>query len=421
MATPITWQNIQGPDYSGATRSLDAAQRSFGGVFDQLGSVLAQHQRIGEANWQNTKTNNTNTFLDRLAAFKTPEELAAAQQAGVLNQLRQQFGAQIDTAAIRGAEEQRLNQLRAGVKQAGEYQDWSTDRAQFGDVEKAKQLIADKDFAGARALLGEKDLRQESVLWDALTKGQRAQVVEGQQDKRFENDQTRMVWDGQIQPLNLEAKRVDIAQGRQSINESRARVENMGEQTKSLKAAAAMAKLAGAQGDKAFQEEKQNGAYSLGAYGTKEGNDALYAGLKNIPGLDDRDKEDIIYNLQKYYKDGITVQGSDGKTAKVPLPVSAVLQAIEGSSDNLLAIGFSRRGDHVAELIAERFGLQAGATSDYKTPRRNYTERVDSDLVNSMLSYQSMLTQRQQRAQNTQQRASEALQRGAAAKKSQTR
>jgi hypothetical protein len=398
MATPITWQNINAPDLASASRPLEAAQRSFSTAFDGLGQLLTERQRIGEQNWQNTRINNTNAFLDKLMAFRTPEELAAAQQSGALNQLRQQFGAQIDTAAIRGAEESRLNQLRTGVKQAGEYQDWSTDRAQAGTKDRIKSLIAAGKFDDANALLQQNELRNESDLELGLRNMRRQVTVEGQQDTRFNNDQTRFSWDTQLQPLVVQAKQVDIAQGNQSIAESKARVTHMGEQTKGQRAAnAAAAKLAASAGDKAFVEEKQNGAYSLGAYGTKEGNEALYAGLKSIPGLDDRDKEDIVYNLQKYYKDGITVQGKDG-ASKLPLPVSAILQAIEGSSDNLAAIGFSRRGDHVAELIAERFGLLTSLGQDYNKPSRNYATKADMELINSMKYYQDELAKRQQRA-----------------------
>lgn len=366
MATPITWQNINAPDLAAASRPLEAAQRSFSNMFGQFGDILAQRERINEANWQNTKTNNTNAVLDRLASFRTPDELAAAQASGELAQMRQRFGAQIDTAALRGAEEQRLNALRTGARQAGEFQDWSTDRAQAADVEKARQLIANKDFAGARTHLDNVQLRQESALWGSLSQAERDKVVQGQQDTVFGNNQTRFQREGEMHPLELAAKRAAIARERQGITESNARIGQMAKENElrqqqiEANKEARMGKGGNAVQDKAFAEALANSPYSAGSYDTAAGKKALMEQLKVTPEMDQRDISDILYNLDKYFKDGVTVgMDAKGKPIKAPLPVNVIADAVNGSSDNILAVGWSRRGDHVAELIRDRFGIDS--------------------------------------------------------------
>lgn len=187
MTDQITWQNINGPDLAAASRPLEAAQRSFSGVFDQLGGILAQYQQTGEKNWQNTKTNNTNAFLDRLASYKTPEELAAAQASGELGRFRSGFGAQVDSNILRGAEEQRINALRTGVKQAGEYEDYSIDRSQRGVKDQIGSLIAAGKFSEAQSLLDQNELRNEAALATSLTGAQRQRT----EWKYADNDDSR--------------------------------------------------------------------------------------------------------------------------------------------------------------------------------------------------------------------------------------
>ena len=113
---PITWKNVSSSG-SAANSAVGAelfeqSREAMRDGFSGLQGILKQKQATDLANWDQIKENNTNQFLDRLAQYKTPEELQAAQASGELNPLRQGFGAQIDQAAVRDADNKMLDTLR---------------------------------------------------------------------------------------------------------------------------------------------------------------------------------------------------------------------------------------------------------------------------------------------------------------------
>lgn len=191
MANPITWRSLQGASSTGAAAIMDSARGAFNDGFGALQGVLDKEQATAEANWDNTKQNNTNQFLDKLNAFKTPEELAAAQASGELDALRSQYGAQVDSTAIRGAEGDLQQKLIERISAQNQYADDSLDRTQRGDVDAIKGMIAQRDFTGANSALERLELRNEAPLFEALQQGQRTQVEEGYQDRRFNMDEKK--------------------------------------------------------------------------------------------------------------------------------------------------------------------------------------------------------------------------------------
>jgi hypothetical protein len=217
MATPITWQNINGASPAEASRPLEAAQRAFSGMFSQLGDVITQREGINEKNWQNTKTNNTQAFLDRLASYRTPEELAAAQKSGAIDQLRAQFGNQIDAAAVRGADEQRRSALQTQAQQAIAFDGVMRNEKTAPLVDKLRGAIINgnqADAATSRAALAELGYRNFSDQ-DAFA-DQRGQIV-----TERSRDTTRFGREGEKHLADIadQKARQEIARGQLAVSQ----------------------------------------------------------------------------------------------------------------------------------------------------------------------------------------------------------
>lgn len=112
MATPIRWDNVQGPNYRDAQSGLDAAARSFQAGLAALGQPLEQAQAIDAANAVTQRNINTNAFLDTIAQYSDADKLKAAQANGTLAALRANYGNNIDAGAVRGAADARVTALQ---------------------------------------------------------------------------------------------------------------------------------------------------------------------------------------------------------------------------------------------------------------------------------------------------------------------
>ena len=108
----ITWRNVDAPSFQGVSSMITGAQQSIDSGFNKFNELIKQRESLDTSNLEKMKQNNTQAFLDQLTQYRTPEELQAAQQSGALDQLRQQYGAMVDQAAIRGAEDARYGALQ---------------------------------------------------------------------------------------------------------------------------------------------------------------------------------------------------------------------------------------------------------------------------------------------------------------------
>lgn len=151
MANPITWQNVLGPSLSEASRPLDSAQRTFSGMFDNLGALLKGAEVQAEEGRTILKNDNRNLFLDRLARVRSPEEMAALQQSGELDRLKASFGKMIDPNAIRGADENRLVALRTNSKQGIEFDNLMKDERSMPHMQAFKTAATRGDKLGMAA------------------------------------------------------------------------------------------------------------------------------------------------------------------------------------------------------------------------------------------------------------------------------
>lgn len=150
---PITWRNIESDHTRGAASLFETARRALNDGMGNFKSIVDSRNELNQQNWDTQKENNTDQFLDRLAQYKTPEELAAAQSSGQLDALKAQFGAQIDRDAVRGAEANQTDVLMRRIAAQNQYADDKTNRDARPLVDQFNSLIADNKLDEARKFL----------------------------------------------------------------------------------------------------------------------------------------------------------------------------------------------------------------------------------------------------------------------------
>lgn len=158
MAGPITWRNVESDPTRGAAVLFESARRSLNDGFKGFNGIIDSRNEVNQQNWDTQKEVNTDQFLDRLAQYKTPEELAAAQEAGQLQALKAQFGGQIDRDAVRGAEAAQADVLMKRIAAQNQYgddkinRDARPDAAVFDDLVAAGKLKEAADWKASRVL-----------------------------------------------------------------------------------------------------------------------------------------------------------------------------------------------------------------------------------------------------------------------------
>lgn len=155
---PITWRNIESDATRGAAGLMEVARRSLNDGFGVLNKTLETRNEIQDQNWEARKQTNTNAFLDRLAQFKTPEELAAAQASGELAALKQGFGGQVDAAAIRDAESGLQQKLIERITAQNQFADDTFNRNARPLMDQYQGYLARQDTAGAAKFLADNQL-----------------------------------------------------------------------------------------------------------------------------------------------------------------------------------------------------------------------------------------------------------------------
>lgn len=359
---PITWQNINGPSLADAYRPLDGAEQSFRSAFSGLRDVLKESEAINTANWQNTKVNNTNAGLNTINQFATPEEYQAALKSGAIASLISANGAQVDQQALRAAADQRLGVLQTRAKAAGEYQDYTTDRAQAPERDRVASDLASGDplkIASAKAWLDTNQLRNEAPLYSAAN-------AAGQQVIDRDRGTTEFGWKGEEFKSNQAAAKKKLQVDDANIAQSYASAENSRAAAKARLMEAQIAqtesqlgaKGQGKAGEALRDAFVKNSVLSAGTIDTKEGRDYLTKWVsENTKGWQSSAQvQDLMANIAMRAEKGIEIgKDKDGKpiiTKKIP--VMTVIDAISQSGENPLASlvpGWSRRGDDADNLL----------------------------------------------------------------------
>lgn len=182
---PITWRNIENDTTRGAAMLFETARRAFNDGIGNFKGIVDSRNEVNQQNWNTQKEVNTDQFLDRLAQYKTPEELAAAQAAGDLQNLKAQFGGQIDRDAVRGAEAAAATQLMKRITTQNLYQDDTRRRNERGAMDVGRGLLLNGDYAGFKKWAGENDLLDEAQLHQDARTFQRQDAQDSRAERQL--------------------------------------------------------------------------------------------------------------------------------------------------------------------------------------------------------------------------------------------
>ena len=212
---PITWRNIEGDHTRGAASLFETASRAFNDGMGNFKGIVDSRNELNQQNWDTQKEINTDQFLDRLAQYKTPEELAAAQQAGQLQALKAQFGGQIDRDAVRDAEANQADVLMRRIAAQNQYADDKTNRDARPLVDQFNSLIADNKLDEARKFL------QSNVL--GTDESAFSNLILDRNDKQFSQSMEKSSL--ALQQAQERRSQIDWNDKWSEINQSRAAVD----------------------------------------------------------------------------------------------------------------------------------------------------------------------------------------------------
>jgi hypothetical protein len=408
---PIRWDNINGANLSEASRPLESAQRSFLGAFDTLGASLKDRQAIDDANWQNTKNNNTTAYLDQVAQFRTPEALRAAQESGQLDQLRQSFGSQVDANAIRGAADARTVALQQQAKAGAEYEHMIKDERTAPVLDRFKLAVTNGDKAAADAAQAEYiQLGGRDIAGTAAFADQRAQQVtqRGRDTTSFDN-QVRQSMDTHntavkglaVSDANIAQSRAAIAASAAGARASDANVRAIDFNIENTKNQTAAAQAAGRAEANMKALKASGNMYADGVFNGSQTDELLQSMTKNGIGSNTEQRTEVIKALNKLQKKGIKITTPDGKESIEvhDLPMSAVTAAVNSSYNPFWVGGWntgvgSEMKANLEEILKQQF---IGADGKLKSKPVEDLAAFNQSIANARANAPGILPNRPQR------------------------
>lgn len=160
----ITWRNINLPIGAGVGALMAGAQRGLASSFDTLQQALAQRNKTEAANWQQQRQNNTADYLDAVQAIQDPTQAADPTVQANLAQMRQQFGYQVDANAVRGALDERVQNLQQQGLQRIEFNDKTRIDSERDTVDQIASLYQAGRYSEGDKLREGQNFRDDNLL-----------------------------------------------------------------------------------------------------------------------------------------------------------------------------------------------------------------------------------------------------------------
>lgn len=206
----ITWRSLVQPGNAGAGYLLQGAQRSLDSGFNALNNVLDQRNKTEASNWQTQKANNTTDYLNAVADVKDPAQLQDPQVQANLAAMKEQFGYQVDSQAIRGAADNRVQALQQQGLQRIEFNDKSRVDGERDQVDQIGALYRAGKYQEGDALRQGKNFRDDAVLDQLKVDAQRGYSQEGRAQAGESRAQQDQVWQGQDHALSQQVGRANL-------------------------------------------------------------------------------------------------------------------------------------------------------------------------------------------------------------------
>lgn len=168
MAGPITWRNVGGDGGRMGAALLRGGQDQLMGAGDTLLRTLDQFRKVNTANAGIIKQNNTQDFLDQVAAVADPAQLASPEVQAQLEQARLGYGNNIDRGVAREALPNQLASLQKAALATQSYNDVTQEVAERPVLEDLAERLYKGDTEGYNNILDTQNLRNEDKLRGAL-------------------------------------------------------------------------------------------------------------------------------------------------------------------------------------------------------------------------------------------------------------
>ena len=348
MSTPITWRNIEAPDFRNAFLGMSTVGSNLEAARKLLTQSIAETQRIDAENWENTKTNNTNAVLKRLLEYQDPESFEKARQAGEFLKLMNQYGAQIDTAQALKAIDERADVLRNRAISALDYQnrlrteeEAQVAREQKPIVDRLLGLIEQGELKPATEvarIYADSNMLREDFL---------RQILEAAR-KRQEDIQDRNLRELEIRSI-IDARNAQAAAARAQAEAARAQKDAVKQLTADNQWWNLIDKTSKAT-EEQYKEWEKDSILGRGTLDTNNGRDAMNEVFKTF-NLTPNAQQDVWENMEKYFPGGYYTRTVNGKEVRIPIPVELVHRALMNTDEIGDGAWWSRRGDKVAARI----------------------------------------------------------------------
>ena len=219
---PITWRNIEAPNFGQAGQLLNVSNNLITQGADQLTNIMQARAAVQGQEWDAQKNQNTQNAINNIRGLTT-DQLKQATVAGLVSP----YGAQIDAQQVRDAFNNQDEFIAGNLQTAQNIKD-SNDRTQYGGTyDTFMQALAQGDMKTAQGLAAQ--LKGTVFGVDA------ANAFRATENTRFEQNATnrRLAMEGQANALaakRLQMEQVDHDLRQQQLTEARSWAQK-GQQT----------------------------------------------------------------------------------------------------------------------------------------------------------------------------------------------
>lgn len=203
MASPITWQNVNGRSLAEASAPLQAASQAILGGFDRLAGVADGYGKLQQTLLDKQEETNVQGFLERLQRAQSPDEVAKLQASGELEALRSTLRPG-SLARVRGAEDARIASLMQQTTAKNTFANSQADFAAEPIRQAYRVAVLNRDEATQKAIRdANPNLRGLDRLLDEERKLERTFVEQDRADRMAPIQEANAITEGKLKGLQL--------------------------------------------------------------------------------------------------------------------------------------------------------------------------------------------------------------------------
>ena len=209
MASPITWQNVNGRSLAEAAAPMESASKLILGGFDRLSNTADGYGKLQQTIQNQEEEANVQNFMERLQRARTPEDVAALQDSGELDALRAVLKP-ASLAKVRGAEDARIGTLMQQTTAKKTFDIAQRDLAEAPMRDRIAVLTAQGKHQEAAELMATSGIRNVAPLAQADTAASRATT-------QFNNQQSAEARAAAAHEVSLATNKLQLTKAEQEV------------------------------------------------------------------------------------------------------------------------------------------------------------------------------------------------------------